>query len=179
MNSVLNILIVTFCLCWFSNNSAGQVRLVEDAVDESAGHVPCYKIETPSATYFLEKEGMGLSSMLDKDGNDWISFHKEPGSGAAGEYRGFPNAVYKQDGSFFHPRNAGTDISKSTVVRVDDEYPDNFYQMRNEMTVFGFGRKKVEKFISSVPQSFSIGFIESTKYNKLSKAVEQFYEGKL
>ena len=86
----------------------GNVRL-RSAKDTSAGGLDCYKIETPSATYYLDKVGAGLSSLLDRDGNDWLSFHPRPGSGAGGEYRGFPNAVFRSAGSYFHPRNAGTD----------------------------------------------------------------------
>ena len=95
------------------------VKLIEDTIDKSAGDVPCFRIETPVATYYLEKIGMGLSSMVDKEGFDWISFHNRPGSGAGGEYRGFPNAVHKQDGSFFHPKNRGTDPSTAHVVYHD------------------------------------------------------------
>ena len=94
------------------------VRLTEDAVDVSAGGLPAYKIETPTATYFLEKSGGGLSSLLDRDGNDWLGFHPAASSGAGGEYRGFPNAVYKEGGSYFHPRNAGTDPSSCRVEHV-------------------------------------------------------------
>lgn len=53
--------------------------------------------------------------MLDKDGVDWIGFHKAEGSGHKGEYRGFPNAVHRQDGNYFHAMNAGTDLSDSMV----------------------------------------------------------------
>jgi hypothetical protein len=53
--------------------------------------------------------------MLDKDGVDWLGFHKEKGSGHKGEYRGFPNAVHRQDGNFFHAMNAGTDPSTSEI----------------------------------------------------------------
>ncbi|MCB1122273.1 MAG: hypothetical protein KJT03_12040 [Verrucomicrobiae bacterium] len=88
---------------------------LEDGVDESAGNVPCYVITTPQATYFLEKEGGGLSSMLDVDGVDWIGFHSDPGTESQGEYRGFPNAIHKQDGSYFHARNVATEISSSEV----------------------------------------------------------------
>jgi hypothetical protein len=84
-------------------------------VDESAGGVTVYIITTPSATYYLEKEGGGLSSMVDKDGVDWLGFHNEKGSAHRGEYRGFPNAVHKQDGSYFHAMNAGTDPSNSVI----------------------------------------------------------------
>lgn len=84
-------------------------------VDESAGGGPAYIITTPSATYYLEKEGGGLSSMLDPDGVDWLGFHNAEGSGHKGEYRGFPNAVHRQDGNYFHAMNAGTDPSSSVV----------------------------------------------------------------
>ncbi|APQ16783.1 hypothetical protein [Maribacter hydrothermalis] len=84
-------------------------------VDESAGGGSTYIISTPTATYYLEKEGGGLSSMIDADGVDWIGFHNEKGSGHKGEYRGFPNAIHRQDGNYFHALNAGTDSSNSIV----------------------------------------------------------------
>tara|TARA_R110002051_G_scaffold263759_2_gene323613 strand:- start:40334 stop:41161 length:828 start_codon:yes stop_codon:yes gene_type:complete len=84
-------------------------------VDETAGGSSTYIISTPTATYYLEKEGGGLSSMIDNDGVDWIGFHNEKGSGHKGEYRGFPNAINRQDGSYFHAMNAGTDSSSSIV----------------------------------------------------------------
>lgn len=263
------VVIALFSQC----NLKPYVSLTTDAVDTTAGNVACFKIETPAATYYLEKSGMGLSSIVDKDGNDWINFHKKPGTRAAGEYRGFPNAVHKQDGSFFHPKNEDTDISTARVEhsgrdrvtitgisgnhnwecrwdfypehcrlavtkmssgykywvlyegtpgghfdiddwwmtsekekkipmtiphkgdipapewivfgdkdinrvlflmhREDDEHPDNFYQMNKKMTVFGFGREGIEKFLDNVPQHFLIGFIESTDYNELSKTLKR------
>jgi len=84
-------------------------------IDESAGGSSTYIITTPIATYYLEKEGGGLSSMLDKDNVDWLGFHNKPGSAHKGEYRGFPNAIHKQDGSYFHAMNAKTDPSSSVV----------------------------------------------------------------
>jgi hypothetical protein len=248
-----------------------QVRIT-DINYHSAGNLPCYKVETESATYYLEKTGLGLASMIDRDGNDWISFNPGPGTGAAGEYRGFPNAVHQQDGSFFHPKNKGTQPSTSKVVfespdRVaiegesengnwacrwdfypdhcrftmtrmpekfkywvlyegtpggnyddtdwyfssasiqkqpltrnyeadlpapewiafgdpeqerilfllhhqDDPHPDKFYQMEKQMTVFGFGRENLVKYLDNVPQSFSIGFTETTNPENISKKME-------
>ncbi|MEM9659565.1 MAG: hypothetical protein AAF961_14495, partial [Planctomycetota bacterium] len=104
------------CSGWrlgFADAAEGQVLLTENAVDEG---LPALKIETPTATYFLEKTGAGLSSLIDIDGNDWLGFRPEKGSGAAGEYRGFPNAVHQQAGSYFHPKNAGTDPA---TVRIE------------------------------------------------------------
>jgi hypothetical protein len=251
-----------------------RVTLDENAVDESAGDLACYKITTPRATYFLEKEGAGLSSLIDRDGNDWLGFHPEPGSGSNGEYRGFPNAVHQQMGNYFHPKNAGTQPSQTkveyagpervtisavssndawacrydfypthctftmtkmpagyrfwvlyegtpggeyddgdwwmtsaapekTLMTTDhegdiagpewiafgdangarslvlfhhheDEHPDRFYQMRHEMTVFGFGRQRMEKFLDAVPRSVSIGLVESTDHEEIGTSVQAF-----
>jgi len=249
-----------------------SVLLAENSVDESAGGLPAFKIETPSATYYLEKTGGGLSSLVDRDGNDWIGFSPEKGSGAGGEYRGFPNAVHEQAGSsYFHPKNTGTDPAKTRVERIgshyvsivaesesghwssrfefypthcvftitrmpkeqkywvlyegtpggqfnrsdwwmtsdvnthqpmtkrhegdipapewiafgdqrakralvllhhdDDDHPDTFYQMQNKMTVFGFGRKDLEKFQSSVGQRYSIGLVDSDSHSGISQFV--------
>ena len=90
--------------------------------DLSAGDVPCYIILIASATFYLEKEGDGLSSMLDVDGVDWLGFHKEKGSGWKGEYRGFPNSIGRQDGRYFHALNAGTDPSTSEVEIETDHH---------------------------------------------------------
>lgn len=254
--------------------SPGGVRLVRDAIDESAGGLAAFMIVTPNATYFLEKTGAGLSSLVDRDGHDWIGFHPQTGSAAGGAFRGFPNAVHKQDGSYFHPMNDGTDPAETnveaerpdyvsivarssrghwecryeffpthctfTMTRIpsglkywvlyegtpggalqpdsdymvladgtkrllseswtgdlqgpewlyfadgqidralflvnhtEDDAVDSYYPMgkapRN-MTVFGFGRSKVEKFIADVPRSFSIGLVDSWDYPTVARAV--------
>lgn len=109
-------------LFWLSSctEQVEQEVFLKNGVDESAGGGPAYIISTPLATYYLEKEGGGLSSMIDKDNVDWIGFHNEEGSGWKGEYRGFPNAIHRQDGSFFHAMNAKTDPS-SSVVDIESE----------------------------------------------------------
>ena len=256
-----------------STPRASGVRLTENAVDESAGGVRCYKIETPTATYFLEKVGAGLSSLIDKDGHDWLGYNSTPGSRAGGEFRGFPNAVHQQAGSYFHPKNAGTDPSTTKVEQAspervsisavssnglwacrydffpthctftmtrmppdkkywvlyegapggqfdatdwwmtsamsqpkpmtqphegdipapewivfgdaqlsrvlfllhheDDGHPDRFYQMEMKLTVFGFGRQGLGKFLDHVPQSVSIGFLETTNHTEVGRALDK------
>ncbi|WP_020209970.1 hypothetical protein [Gilvimarinus chinensis] len=91
------------------------VRLTH-GVDESAGGLHAYVIHTNNAVFFLEKSGGGLSSMVDNEGIDWLGFHNKAGSGWKGEYRGFPNAVHKQDGNYFHAMNAGTDPATSEIT---------------------------------------------------------------
>ena len=80
--------------------------LVTDNVDDQGQK--CFKIETASATYFFQKEAAGFSSILDKEGNDWVSY--KPGGGSSGEYRGVPNL-----GPCFHPGNTGSSGSTSTI----------------------------------------------------------------
>ena len=108
------ILCLHLCLASCKDNQDKKVTLTQ-GTDSSAGGGLAYIITTPLASYYLEKEGGGLSSMVDKDGVDWLGFHNKPGSGHKGEYRGFPNAIHKQDGSYFHAMNAGTDPSSSFV----------------------------------------------------------------
>jgi len=98
-----------------------RVRL-SHGVDESAGGSVAYIITTDSTTYYLEKEGGGLSSILDGDGIDWLGFHSEEGSGWKGEYRGFPNSIHKQDGNYFHAMKAGSDPSTSVVEIVSNDH---------------------------------------------------------
>jgi len=75
-----------------------------------------YLVDTPRAAYYYQKNGAGLASIIDTDGNDWIGFHDIPGSKTAGEYRGIPNLVFTEANtaaSFFHP---GFDNATSTIV---------------------------------------------------------------
>ncbi|MEW4488712.1 PQQ-dependent sugar dehydrogenase [Thalassoglobus sp. JC818] len=252
------------------------VQLDSDAKDSSAADLPAFQVTTPRATYFLEKTGAGLSSLLDRDGNDWLGFHPAAKSGAAGEYRGFPNAVYKEGGNFFHALNQATDPSSTGVVEQserkvvveavsgngewaalyeffpkhftwtmtkmpadrhywvlyegtpggefdendwwmssdqsspqvmsvnhegdlpspewmafgdhqldrallivhheDDDHADRFYQMQNKMTVFGFGRQGIDRLIDSVPQSFSLTFVDQPNAEKLSSRALELIE---
>jgi len=257
----------------FVNAQQKSVKLTH-GTDDSAGGGPAYIITTDITTYYLEKEGGGLSSILDRDGIDWLSFHKQEGSGWKGEYRGFPNAVHKQDGSYFHAMNAGTDPSESVVKIESDDHVQivftsankqwegrwDFYEDRcdftmtkvsqgykywvlyegvpngemndtdfwyasiddkkhliNEpfdgdfpapewiafgdensprmlyvlnhqdddaideyvsrpyMTVLGFGRSGKNKFLTK-PKTFSIGFVESTKYDNIVETIERILD---
>lgn len=75
-----------------------------------------YLVSTPRADYYYHKDGAGLASIIDNDGQDWIGFHDIGGSNTAGEYRGIPNLVFTlndADASFFHP---GFDNATSHLV---------------------------------------------------------------
>lgn len=265
----LGFLIISGC----SSPPQGKLSLIR-GVDESAGGGESFIVLSPTATYYLDKVGGGLSSLVDKDSVDWLGFNSAIGSGHKGEYRGFPNAIHNQDGNYFHAMNAGTDSSSSTIEKVtpehisikvtsgnkqweglwdfypdhcdftmtkiskgyhywvqyegvpggamdstdfwyasvdttkhpitkpflgdltnpewmafgdetlprtlyllhhtDDTHPDN-YAYRPDMTVLGFGRQNKDKFLDT-PQTFSIGFIESTKYREIEKVIRQILE---
>jgi hypothetical protein len=123
MKFIIKSILIFFALV-ISNSVYAQdkITFIESAVDTSAGDLECYKIVTPKATYYLEKKGFGLSSMLDSEGNDWIGHHPEPGSKAGGKHRGFPNAVHNQDASFFHPYNVSTHPTTSKVLEKSSDF---------------------------------------------------------
>lgn len=81
---------------------------------------PSYRIETPSATWVYHREGAGFSSLIDPDGIDWIAYR--PGGGAAGNFRGIPNAVFRRGqmgNNFFHPGHAGAKGSDTVLVAAE------------------------------------------------------------
>ncbi|MHB8900982.1 MAG: hypothetical protein ACYC6Y_19720, partial [Thermoguttaceae bacterium] len=64
------------------------------------------------------------------------------------------------------------------VHHEDDDHPDRFYEMERQMTVFGFGRQGIKKFLDRVPQRFTIGFLETTDGTKIGEAVAKAANGK-
>lgn len=72
-----------------------------DISEDTYAGAPHFIIKTKSATYYLDKAGGGLSRMIDRYGNDWINFKKEPWQkypeSAASSFRGLPNLVYRTD----------------------------------------------------------------------------------
>lgn len=79
---------------------------------------PHFRIETRSATYLYDIAGGGLSSIIDRLGNDWVAFKREPWdqypASAASAYRGVPNFVFGgPDSGAGHP---GHDQCQSRVT---------------------------------------------------------------
>lgn len=76
------------------NEAKNRVSISEDAVDAGQG---CFKIETPYATFFLQKENGGFSSIIDQNGTDWVNFSNsdlpQGPALAASMYRGVPNLL--------------------------------------------------------------------------------------
>jgi hypothetical protein len=95
------------------------------AIDEVT-HIerPHFKITTQTATYFLDKHGAGISSVLDQDGKDWVNYHGDPhisgAKGASSGYRGLGNLVFRsEDGGAGHP---GFDQCDCEIVSENEIY---------------------------------------------------------
>ena len=79
--------------------------VITDSTDEG---MEAFRIETPAAVYYYQKEAGGFSSILDPEGNDWIGYRdsgdpRYPDS-AASDYRGLPNLVFQgEDDGAGHP----------------------------------------------------------------------------
>jgi len=93
--------------------TSSHVQLTDDVMDEGQAS---YRIATQNATYFYQNEAGGFSSLLDVDGNDWISFH--PWGGSDGIYRGIPNMVHPDN--IFHPghKNCTSSILHAGPLKV-------------------------------------------------------------
>jgi hypothetical protein len=71
-------------------------------------NTPHFKVETLNATYYIEKQSGGCSSLIDSQGNDWISFSKKAEknllNSSDSDFRGLPNLVHKnEDSGVGHP----------------------------------------------------------------------------
>jgi len=104
-------------VCWLGSHARAAVT-ISDAEYEGLAQ---FKITTPEATWFYDKSGGGFSRLIDRDGHDWISFHRDighdlnPGSAAAG-WRGMPQML-AGDGRLDHDGGRpGFDACTSTVL---------------------------------------------------------------
>ena len=74
-----------------SQNPTNNLLSIQE-VEEYEGY-SAYKISTPTAEFYYHINSGGFSSIKDKEGNDWVSYHPnlEPESGFKGRFRGIPN----------------------------------------------------------------------------------------
>jgi hypothetical protein len=58
----------------------------------------CYIVRTDLVTWYYDRSGGGFCRLVDRDGQDWIAFRKNPlnefPKSAAAGYRGLPNLVF-------------------------------------------------------------------------------------
>ena len=72
---------------------------------------------------------------------------------------------------------ADPDVNRSLflVQHEDDEAIDSYWPMNDEMTVFGFGRKGLKKFMKTVPTQFTVGLCDEISFAKVSGVVNYVY----
>ncbi len=73
----------------------GNISVRDNTVDEGQ---EAFEIRTPRATYLYQKAGCAFSSVIDRNGKDWIGYR--PKGGPKGSSRGIPNMGYE---TFGHP----------------------------------------------------------------------------
>ena len=100
MNKYLLLHLVGLTATFCTNCTPQPSVRIEEAIYENRPH---YVVHTPTATYWYDQAGGGLSRLLDQESNDWISFKQEPlasypASAAAG-FRGLPNFVFQSEES--------------------------------------------------------------------------------
>ena len=83
---------------------ASLVVLTDNVTDKGQSSV---RVAISGSTLFYHKEGGGFSTWLDANGNDWIGY--STATGAAGDFRGIPNAAYPE--SYFHPGRTSASTS--------------------------------------------------------------------
>lgn len=85
---------LALCLSLTPVVCCADVEIEEDEYEGRAQFV----IRTENITWYYDRAGGGFSRLIDREGRDWIDFHKEPLSeypaSAAAGYRGIPNAVF-------------------------------------------------------------------------------------
>ena len=97
-------LLIFSLVLWLFSTLLAQVNIDEVTLQKRIH----YMVTISNATFFIDKFSGGISSLLDKDGNDWIGWkrldeERFPDS-AAGDYRGLPNLVYGgDDNGIGHP----------------------------------------------------------------------------
>jgi hypothetical protein len=96
----------------FQEPAATQPEVTVEEVPAYQGQ-DSFRIATPSGVYYYHKAGAGFASLLDADGNDWISYRPEGGSD--GKYRGIPNLIHPE--GEFHPGglNSTTEVRSGLV----------------------------------------------------------------
>ena len=75
-------------------------------------NLPHFKVETSSATYYINKESGGCTSIFDSDGIDWVMHSKTgrdgPTISSDSDFRGLPNLVFRNpDDGVGHPVGRG------------------------------------------------------------------------
>ena len=121
----------------------------------------------------------------------WFLYEGEPGGKNLDSKTFWMNSAHGKQGMSTYakdlPKPEWVAFGHESVKRVLFllHYEDDGYEDHNRgggccsgMTVFGFGRDKgTGKYLTKAPQTFAIGFLETTDYTKVKAAVEAIHKG--
>ena len=110
-----------------------RITVTDNVLD---GGFASYQFNGIGSTWVYHKEGGGFSKLLDAEGVDWINWRTN--TGAAGDYRGVPNAVMPSNGGYFHPGRAGAGTSRIVStgplkITIETESADKLWVARWEV----------------------------------------------
>ena len=102
---IKNILVLTLLL---STLACQGLKREINITEIDYQNIPHFKVETPTAIYYINKESGGCTSVFDIDGNDWIMHSKTgtdgPTISSDSDFRGMPNLVFREsDDGVGHP----------------------------------------------------------------------------
>ncbi len=126
-----------------------------------------------------------LMTLEKAGGNYWFLYEGTPGGtlDVDRDYNVLSNGIRRSVSEDWHGDIPAPewlyfgDESKKRVLYLvhheDDEHSDQFWQMREEMVVFGFGRQYrcCDTYMSEVPAYFTVGFSEDSSFASVQKAV--------
>ncbi len=122
--------------------------------------------------YYFLYEGVPGGS-LEKGTDYWLTSDGSKGSAGPGRGGDIPAPEWICFG------DAGKDRVIFLLHYNDDSENDGLYTTPNPglMVIFGFGRSSTSKLMSAVPDSFAVGFIESTDHNTIKTQIDGVISG--
>ena len=126
-------------------------------------HVRCTVVKAAHAYWFLYEGTPG--GKLDLDGNDFV-LRDDLNSSARESWQG-----RSHEWVAFGDRRAGRSLI--LVHQSTDNHQDSYWQMQGNMTVFGFGRLGLDKFMTAAPNAFYVQLEDSVSTSQLRRIASQ------
>lgn len=134
MRKLLTVLILINAAftCLSAQSLPGHPVVISEVMYNNTLH---FKVETSNATYFIEKQSGGCSSLLDSEGRDWISFKLTGTDGSTlssdSDYRGVPNLVFQDPGNGIgHPGFAMCETMQISGNELEVRSTNKLWQFR-------------------------------------------------
>ena len=81
-----------------------------------------------------------------------------------------------ETGEWLYFGDAASNRSLYLVQNQDDDKMESYWPMNEEMTVFGFGRLDLNKYMSKQNNKFTIGLVDSLDYSYVKRMIDSAYQ---